>query len=554
MDTPIATTRIAATSPQGVASTGVTAQGNALAGGNGVFSGLNGMSFIDLIFARITEGQDLKNDTAGIVTAQAQASPEDILAQLANTDSAIDMTLATDIAGELTINPETGELATDLEIANDTALPAINGKMQQLRSYIDSLLNGLPAEQRPQIVEIKPAEFKQIISQLQADLKAGDPTLVATGLTPEKLTALMAQVETAKQSGKLESFIMVKIVAPEAASNDKPVALLLPRALVAIQEQAQTGDDVAITDGETDAVAAALNKLVVGGDASAHAHAHVQTQTKTPQKPATPTLNTLSETPDQVSIEEGESKVTALKRALENVEENIGKHTEAGKKIPSGLENAAEKIKALVGAGLSTIAGSVPGSVEAAASWQDVFPEGMDMTIVGLGGKPLAIGSTSAMASLTTSAQHATYPHPATQAVAATISKAAAGGEDKAFTIKLDPPELGRVEVKMAIDKHNAIKAHLIIEKPETFMMLQRDAQILERSLQGIGLETGDGGLSFELAQDNMFQNEGDRGGERYQTGSKSGDGIESVEDVIETTMTWHVDPETGMQRYNILV
>lgn len=85
-------------------------------------------------------------------------------------------------------------------------------------------------------------------------------------------------------------------------------------------------------------------------------------------------------------------------------------------------------------------------------------------------------------------------------------------------------------------------------------MMLQRDAQILERSLQGIGLETGDGGLSFELAQDNMFQNEGDRGGERYQSGSKSAGGIEGVEDVIETTMTWHVDPETGMQRYNILV
>lgn len=66
-------------------------------------------------------------------------------------------------------------------------------------------------------------------------------------------------------------------------------------------------------------------------------------------------------------------------------------------------------------------------------------------------------------------------------------------------------------------------------------------------------METGDGGLSFELAQDgNMFQNEGDRGGERYSTGGK--DREENNEaSVIESNMTWHVDPDTGIQHYNIL-
>lgn len=548
MDTPIATTRIAATTPQGSASTGVTAQGNALAGGNGVFSAFGGLSFIDMIFARVTEGQDLKNDTAGIITAPAQTSLDDILVQQVNLDTNVDAILPPEFAGDLTAAGLTGELAVDTE-ADTNGLSAISGQMQQLRSYLDSLLNGLPVEQRPQIVEIKPAEFKQIISQLQADLNAGDPSLVATGLTPEKLANLMTQFETAEKNGTLESLIMVKIVAPETAIKDKPIALLLPRALVAIQEQAQTGDDAVITDGEGDTMAAALNKLVVGGDATAHAEANIA------KKPPAPVLsNTLSEIPGGVSAEEGESKVTGLKRALENIEENTGKHADAGKKIPSGLENAAEKIKTLIGAGLSTVMAGTPGSVETSDNWQDAFPDGMDMTTaIGLSGKPLGL-SGATMTSLVTSSPQATYPHPATQAVAATISKAAAAGEDKAFNIKLDPPELGRVEVKMSIDKHNAVKAHLIIEKPETYLMLQRDAQILERSLQGIGLETGDGGLSFELAQDNMFQNEGDRGGERYQSGSKSAAGIEGVEDVIETTMTWHVDPETGMQRYNILV
>lgn len=515
-----ATTR-AATTPQTGAGTGVTTQGNTLAGGNGVFSALNGLNFIDLIFARISEGQDLKNDTAGIVTAPAETAPADILTQLITPDTETISTLPGDLTGDLS---------------------AISSHMQQLRSYLDTLLNGLPAEQRPQIVEIKSAEFKQILNDLQADLNAGDPTLIATGLTPEKLSTLMTQVETAEQNGMLDQLIMVKIVPPATNVNDKPMALLLPRALVTIQEQAQTGDETIIADNDTDSLVTVLNKLMVDGE--------------TP-KPVTqkPVIDTLSTVPGGVSFEEAGSKLTGLDRALDNVEGNIEKHSATGKKVPSGLENAAEKIKTAISAGLSTVAGNAPGSMEASASWQDVFPEGMDTLNIGINGKPMPMTSAASMTSLVTSAPQATYPHPATQAIAATITKAAAAGEDKAFTIKLDPPELGRVEVKMMIDKHNAVKAHLVIEKPETFMMLQRDAQILERSLQGIGLETGDGGLSFELAQDNMFQNEGERGGERYQSGKNAGMGSnDSADTVIESTMTWYVDQETGMQRYNILV
>ncbi len=524
MDTNIATTRIAATTPQGIGTTGVAAQGNVLGGGNGVFSSMGGLSFIDMIFARITEGQDLKNETSGdataLLTPQADVSAAGLLNQVLDSDIA--------------------PMTEGADFVEDAALPALSGQMQQLRDYLDTLLNGVPAEQRPQIVEIKPAEFKQILADLKAEVDAGNPALIATGLTPEKLSTLMAQVETAEKNGTLQSMIMVKIVAPEASAQDKPVPLLLPRALIAIQEQAQTGNDIAMSDDEADVMAAALNKLVVGGEASAH----------TGVGSAARTISTM---PGGMSAE-GTADINAkIQDADTNAEKGDAKISkDDGKNIPSGVEKAASKIKSAVSAGLSSIMNSAPGSVETAANWADGYTGGMDMTTgLSLAAKPLGVTAAS-MTSVSTAAQSATYPHPATQTVAATISKSAAATEDKAFTIKLDPPELGRVEVKMAIDKNNAVKAHLIIEKPETFMMLQRDAQILERSLQGIGMDTGDGGISFELAQDNMFQNEGDRGGERYQTG-KGTAAIETIDEEIETTMTWHVDPETGMQRYNIL-
>lgn len=524
MDTSISTTRIAATTPQGAGNTGAAAQGQTLGGGHGVFSSPGGLSFIDMIFARITEGQDLKNETAGeaaaLVTPPADVSAAGLLNQVLDSDLVA--------------------AADDANFATDAALPAISGQMQQLRDYLDTLLNGMPAAQRPQIVEIKPAEFKQILAALKAEVDAGNPALIATGLTPEKLSALMTQVETAEKNGTLQSMIMVKIVAPEAAAQDKPVPLLLPRALIAIQEQAQTGSDVAVmSDGEAEVMAATLNQLVVGG-----------------KKPAAVNPNpasTVSAMPGGMSAE-GVADINA--KAQQDLAADVEGHAKIvkddGKNIPSGIEKTADKVKNAVSAGLSALMTSAPGSVETSANWADAYIDGMDMTTgLSLAAKPL--GATAAgMTSVSTVAQHATYPHPATQAVAATISKNAAATEDKAFTIKLDPPELGRVEVKMAIDKNNAVKAHLIIEKPETFMMLQRDAQILERSLQGLGMDTGDGGISFELAQDNMFQNEGDRGGERYQTGKSTG-AIETIDEEIETTMTWHVDPETGMQRYNIL-
>lgn len=528
MNAPI-TTRITA-QPQ----TGVAVQATALSGGNSVFSGIGG-SFMDMIFANISEGEDLKNDTAG---ASLIATP---LAMPVVPESSLELSIDSSVDDILTQLQPLSRNGAD--ISNDISVDSTTSDgLKQLHSYLDTLLNGLPAEQRPQIVQVTPGEFKKALAALKADAETfqntGEPSLIATGLTPQELTSLIAQINTAEQNGTLALPGMVKIVPPETVIADKPF-LLLPRALVAIQEQAQSGDDVVISnsDSDTDALATALNKLIVGG--------------VTPEISANKknTVDTLSLIPGGVSTDEGSEMSLREFELSGKIEAKIGTD---GKNIPSNIEKAAEKIKSLIGAGLSTITNNVPGSVEASAQWRDVFPEGMDSLNIGLNGKPLALSNTSTMTSLVTSAPQATYPHPATQAVAAIITKAASTGEDKAFTIKLDPPELGRVEVKMSIDKHNALKAHLIIEKPETFMMLQRDAQILERSLQGMGMDTGSG-LSFELAQDNMFQNDGDRGGENYQSG-KSADGKDSLETVIESTMTWSVDPQTGMQHYNILV
>ena len=159
--------------------------------------------------------------------------------------------------------------------------------------------------------------------------------------------------------------------------------------------------------------------------------------------------------------------------------------------------------------------------------------------------------SQAALTNVVTQATHASQPHPATQAVVATLNKAFKTGDQTNIKIQLDPPELGRVEVKMSIDKDNKTKVVLTSEKPETHMMLQRDSHILERVLQDSGLNT-DGGLSFELSQD--FNNPGGHGEQGGHNGNASASGSDNLNgEVIQTRMDWSIDPETGILHYNAL-
>ena len=73
------------------------------------------------------------------------------------------------------------------------------------------------------------------------------------------------------------------------------------------------------------------------------------------------------------------------------------------------------------------------------------------------------------------------------------------------FTIRLDPPELGRIDVNLSVTSHGQAQAVLAVEKPQTLDLLLRDAPTLERALKDAGLELG-GNLSFSLKEEGRSQ------------------------------------------------
>lgn len=84
--------------------------------------------------------------------------------------------------------------------------------------------------------------------------------------------------------------------------------------------------------------------------------------------------------------------------------------------------------------------------------------------------------------------------------IAFEMARQVEGGNTR-FQIRLDPPELGRIDVRLEIDNAGSVSARLTVEKAETLDLMQRDQRGLERALQQAGVDAGKTNLEFSLKQ-----------------------------------------------------
>ena len=87
---------------------------------------------------------------------------------------------------------------------------------------------------------------------------------------------------------------------------------------------------------------------------------------------------------------------------------------------------------------------------------------------------------------------------PDVHALAVNIATQSQAGA-KQFDIRIDPPELGRVEVRLTVDAAGKAQAHLAVDKPQTLELLQKDSGNLARALKDSGVQLSNNGLQFSL-------------------------------------------------------
>ncbi len=524
---PIATTKIAS-------GTGVT-NAQALSGsGTGVFSNIAGMNFIDLIIARLTADDSNKTQATG-KSEQSLAENTKELASLKkdNPLALLQIALAsqtTDENGNVVL-AGTQDSAKKLETQLGLTNTIINHLKNVMPENAGSEKNGV-FEKLLARLQTKSDTLQASLSALEQGIITKDtpvedipqPILILFGLNPSQISEVTDKVQ--KLEEKLGRDITVEdmiagvggILPPPETSTLTALTVTPPKLSAdAIDENTEPTDDLA----------AQLNALDVGGSKDG--------------KPSDEKLGA-------GHLEEKEADTNNKK--LENSQSLPQAHNSDKKASVLSKEAFASMLTKDTGAqGQLVIPAHLTGAeLESALSQQ----YGVTPT------SALPFGSTAQSANIIATSATAGQPHPAVNTVAAHISKFANNtsgiNTNQTLLVRLDPPELGNLRIRLKFGADNSIKAHLTAEKPETYMMLQRDAQSLERTLQQSGFDTSS--ISFELAHqgNNSFGNNGEGGGEKNfgSNGNAGGQDALLGDEIIQSSVTWQVDPSTGHVRYNI--
>lgn len=470
---------------------------------------LSEIDFLDLVEAKLNEDQAQDEDGLNLIALLA-ANPE-IEEQVNRFIDSTGISDAEALAQTLELN----------KVAFDNILkPLTDGIItvdEQNQGGTELTLEQLLIDKAKELEELKLADFAQARSKFKALLENNADLALSANLTVEEAAAL--ETGEIKDQAMLDSILnkisgaLIDLVKPggDAASlEDIPLddpALLNAIAILSPRNGVKSSND--------NTLGAQLNALVVGGDTSG------------------------------VTGESYQSIFDTIKQQLGFAASNADDADSGlsnGKPAPDGAGSPTPNLSFLQN-GVFDLSNPLLAGME--------FVNGVaEQYAINLNSSTAL--STGILTSAVTQAQSASQAHPAAQLVAATIQKGATNGETKNLTIRLDPPELGKLNAELNFGKNKTLKAIITVEKPETYLMLQRDAAALERTLSEAGLDLSDGGLSFELAEQGFdFDDGNQRGGGHDKGGTGAGDGNEA-EEIIESTMTWHVDPDTGMTRYDI--
>lgn len=519
-DMNIAQTQIAKTSLSGNAA----ASGSALKG-SGVFSGGAGMAFWDLIIAQIGQSASTK-PAIGKETATVPETDASLLTPVAAMD--VDTVLLED--------------DLDLAMAIDESLLALLGEEpapsdeEKPMSLFDIFTLMQNKNQDPlNKSDTKTELYQELIAKLSAGTPLNAQDTEAVQALVERLTKSSELLRTGKINGEdapLQLFIALGMSPAQLTQVGEKIARL----------EEKLGRDITIEDVIA-GVGNIINPLRPNETTKPKASIGLASEGVPPSVPAPAPASQASGT------SEGRSR---YQRAAEQADASLDVKTQTASltthtPAPAKIAASVPAFKTLLTAHPVTAAGDV-GIPQAwnALFTDNITPGNFDIHT----GLPMTQAAQAAHA--TTAITQAGQPHPATQLVHATLNKMAKGGGPTEMTIQMDPPELGRVLAKLQFGKDKTVKAVLMVEKPETYTMLIRDAASLERALQDAGLTTDSASLSFELAQDGSAfnsDNNGQGGGEPSGRNAAANNN----EEVIQTSMTWQVDSETGYVRYNLL-
>jgi flagellar hook-length control protein FliK len=315
---------------------------------------------------------------------------------------------------------------------------------------------------------------------------------------------------------------------PQSASVDAPAEPgEIVQAQAAPQASAQPGD-VQTDEAETTVAAASVAAQAVPVDAKALVTAK---DANKPVKTAAKSEAASTVKPETANVEQAKDELTqSVKASNEPVRSDEAKPAKTDLAKADGIDGVS--LKGPHNSIADNAKPAAPDSQKADASQADVRPAETDSAPAAAKPAPQSATMSNATFAINTiaapqAAQHSqapiatqhvqvtAQPAPNVPALAVEIAAKSQSGA-KQFDIRLDPPELGRVEVRLSIDATGKASAHLSADQPQTLHLLQKDAPILTRALREAGLDVSQDGLNFSLRQQAGGQNGNDGNNGRF--------------------------------------
>lgn len=97
-------------------------------------------------------------------------------------------------------------------------------------------------------------------------------------------------------------------------------------------------------------------------------------------------------------------------------------------------------------------------------------------------------------------------PRMVNEQITIAINKNIVNGQNN-FSIRLNPAELGKIDIKLEFLADGKMQAAMIVENEKTLTMLQRDQGALDKALQDAGINLADKNMSFSLMKQNQENN-----------------------------------------------
>jgi len=414
------------------------------------------------------------------------------------------------------------EALKQIDKAEQSGEPVGDDLLKKAKKAIDALqafLAGQPAAAPVAATAAADSQDDAVAGVGAADTKSGQQAAARLATAKASLTALSDKLETLSQAtSKLDPDLSSKLDALAKSIDPKTLS---PTTISAL------GLDSADAPADP-ALASAINGLVNGKVQSAAA---LQPALGTPQLQLPDSLAA----PDKAAAPADPIASTPHGSASATPASTTASQAVATRDAPGGKDGDAGKSS---GKGADQEAQTAAATAQAATD----RPADVSNSNSPANGATAAVAATGQTA--TARLAEATYQTAAAAPInlpqmAYEIVRHVQQGQSH-FQIRLDPADMGRVDVKLAIDQSGAVNARLTVERPETLDLLRRDAGQLGQALSQAGLDAGKTNLQFSLSQNPFTRQDGGSAGSTYAPAAEADDdAADTVAPVAGTTTVY---------------